>query len=586
MTICRLALLLGTTALMPLSADRARAACVFLGGADYQCTDDSGGTIIVGAPAANVNIGNTGADRNATFPSELTIFGTAINVTFATTTTPSSFNGNGGLVVSQSGPTSDAISVTGMNAVMNLAGGIGIEVNANTSGTTTIETVAGGTITTGGNGLEYRNAHITPGTLTITVGATITAGANNSALLIDTGGSSTLNVNADLQGAITYSGRTTGTVVINVGAGVTVSPTGIYQTIALNNVSDATVNNGGTIVAGASSLYTNSNTTLNNQASGTISSSATGYAFRQHGSGKTLIVDNAGTIVGTGFSVAGSTVSVINSGTWTANAASAFTGTATLANSGTFVSGAFTTALTSVTNSGSVNIQAGGTLSTTGGYIQSAGGTAVDGTLQGTVTLNGGQILGTGTIAGNLTANAGATVSPGGSTGTLAVTGNATFNAGSTYRVEIAGAAADLFTVTGTASLAGTIQLVAGGGSYSFNAPYTVLTAAGGRTGTFGNVTTVGSFGVGVTSEVSYTAKAVEVTLRPGSLVSAGSGGSGSPVSDWSSASGLSLNNWSVAAAIDRAVANGADPSFLYQIYARGDREALLAALRTLTGEV
>jgi outer membrane autotransporter protein len=199
-------------------------------------------------------------------------------------------------------------------------------------------------------------------------------------------------------------------------------------------------------------------------------------------------------------------------------------------------------------------------------------------------------LSGSGTITGNVTAGS-ATLSPGNSIGTLTINGNASFAAGSTYRVEFVGAAADLLTVTGTANLAGTIQLVAGGGSYSFNAPYTVLTASAGVSGTFGTVTTAGSFGVGVTSEVSYGTNDVKVTLKPGSLVDAGSGATSNPTAPssnpvYGTASGLSLNAWSVAAAIDRAVANGADPSFLYQVYARGDREALLAALRTLTGEV
>lgn len=169
---------------------------------------------------------------------------------------------------------------------------------------------------------------------------------------------------------------------------------------------------------------------------------------------------------------------------------------------------------------------------------------------------------------------------------------------GSTYRAEIVGGASDLLSVGGTASLAGTLQLVAGGGTYSFNAPYTVLSAAGGRSGTFGTVNTSGSFGVGVTSEVTYGGNDVTVTLKPGSLVDAGSNpepvppspapavASPSPDPVYGTASGLSLNTWSVAAAIDRAVANGADPSFLYQIYARGDRQALIAALGTLSGEV
>ncbi|WP_332700025.1 autotransporter outer membrane beta-barrel domain-containing protein, partial [Bosea sp. (in: a-proteobacteria)] len=305
-------------------------------------------------------------------------------------------------------------------------------------------------------------------------------------------------------------------------------------------------------------------------------------------------------MTGNGQSVASSTVAISNSGTWNPNRNSDFWGTATLSNSGTFNSGAFTTAITSASNSGTINIEAGGALNTsgsyaqsagttaiatgatlvaTGGYSQSGGTTTVDGTLASAVTLIGGS----GTITGNLSANAGGTVSPGNSVGTLTVNGNVSFASGSTYRVEIVGASVDLLTVGGTASLAGTLRLIAGGGSYSFNSPYTVLTAAGGRSGSFGSVITSGSFGIGVSSEVSYGGNDVRLTLKPGSLVDAGSNGGqsntgqsmtpsdtttttnpvGPPSANptYSTASGLSLNTWSVAAAIDRAVANGADPS-------------------------
>ena len=237
-----------------------------------------------------------------------------------------------------------------------------------------------------------------------------------------------------------------------------------------------------------------------------------------------------------------------------------------------------------------------GTTSISGGTLLV--GDASGGSLGGAVSVLAGGTLGGSGMIGSLTLASGATLSPGNSVGMLTVGGNVTFNAGSTYRAEIVGGASDLLSVGGTASLAGTLQLVAGGGTYSFNAPYTVLSAAGGRSGTFGTVNTSGSFGVGVTSEVTYGGNDVTVTLKPGSLVDAGSNpepvppspapavASPSPDPVYGTASGLSLNTWSVAAAIDRAVANGADPSFLYQIYARGDRQALIAALGTLSGEV
>lgn len=87
--------------------------------------------------------------------------------------------------------------------------------------------------------------------------------------------------------------------------------------------------------------------------------------------------------------------------------------------------------------------------------------------------------------------------------------------AGSIYLAEVQGAVADRITVTGTASLAGTLRIVPLGGAYTFSSPCTLLSAAGGRSGTFTPVDTTGSFGNGVTTTVTYTANAVQLTLNP-----------------------------------------------------------------------
>ncbi|KUL94759.1 hypothetical protein DK26_17960 [Bosea sp. WAO] len=230
----------------------------------------------------------------------------------------------------------------------------------------------------------------------------------------------------------------------------------------------------------------------------------------------------------------------------------------------------------------------------------------------GTVSvLSGGTLGGNGTVGRTTIGNGGTlaptfllTLSP----RALEVQGNLAFAPGATYRVQFYGGPVlnTHITVTGTASLGGTLAVAEIGGLlYYFNRPQSVLTAHGGISGTFDTVTTTSEPNNGaVTSEVSYTANDVLVTLKPASLVEAVSGtnsGSSSTVTTdtgstttpppspnpvYNTASGLSLNTWSVAAAIDRAVASGADPSFLYQIYARGDRQSLIAALGTLTGEV
>ena len=88
---------------------------------------------------------------------------------------------------------------------------------------------------------------------------------------------------------------------------------------------------------------------------------------------------------------------------------------------------------------------------------------------------------GNGTI-GNTTINGG-TLSPGNSIGTLTVQGNLVLTSAAAYIVEVSPTAADRTNVTGTASLAGTVQAVFGPGAYIART-YTILSAAGGRTGT------------------------------------------------------------------------------------------------------
>ncbi len=118
-----------------------------------------------------------------------------------------------------------------------------------------------------------------------------------------------------------------------------------------------------------------------------------------------------------------------------------------------------------------------------------AGTLAVNGKLGGTLDVAAaGRLQGNGSV-GNTTVNG--SVAPGNSIGTLRVTGDLVLNPGSTYEVELDPAgSADRIVATGTATLnGGAVQVVAGSGNYARAARYTILTANGGRTGTFGSVT-------------------------------------------------------------------------------------------------
>jgi outer membrane autotransporter protein len=167
---------------------------------------------------------------------------------------------------------------------------------------------------------------------------------------------------------------------------------------------------------------------------------------------------------------------------------------------------------------GTFNKTGAGTLNLTGastytGPTNVTGGTlAVNGSIASIVSvLNGGKLGGNGTVGG-VNAGNGGIVGPGNSIGTLNVAGNVAFGPGSTYQVEAnAAGQADKIVATGTASLTGgTVSVLAQPGTYARITGYTILTANGGVTGTFSNVTSNLAF---LTPFLTYSQNAVQLTL-------------------------------------------------------------------------
>ncbi|MBU1742074.1 MAG: autotransporter domain-containing protein, partial [Proteobacteria bacterium] len=144
-------------------------------------------------------------------------------------------------------------------------------------------------------------------------------------------------------------------------------------------------------------------------------------------------------------------------------------------------------------------------------------------TFNGTATINGtltsptitvgatGNLGGTGQITGNLTNNG--NVSPGTSIGTLNIAGNYVQGAGGTLQVEInANGTNDQLHATGTANLAGTLQIVTQG-TYTGANQHVVLIADAGINGTFDTVTGLAAANtLRRRFAVSYTATQVLVT--------------------------------------------------------------------------
>jgi fibronectin-binding autotransporter adhesin len=155
-----------------------------------------------------------------------------------------------------------------------------------------------------------------------------------------------------------------------------------------------------------------------------------------------------------------------------------------------------------------------------GGNITVNGGTsAVTGDVGDAVNVGTlGNLMGDGEV-GSLTNNG--HVAPGNSIGTLTVNGDYTHAADAVYGVEVnPEGESDKIEVTGTATiLGGTIKVLAEDGTYQPNTDHSVLTAEGGVTGTFDEVTSNLAF---LDPTLTYTADEVTLSLARNQTAFAG----------------------------------------------------------------
>jgi autotransporter-associated beta strand protein len=252
-----------------------------------------------------------------------------------------------------------------------------------------------------------------------------------------------------------------------------------------------------------------------------------------------------------------------------------------IAGAGNFVLGANTLTVGALGTSTEVS----GVISGSGGLIKTGGGTLtlsgastytgatrvdagvldINGSLaSSSVALNGGTLKGHGRLGGVAVAD-GATVAPGNSIGTLN-TGTISFAAGSTYQVETDAAGhSDLIDVTGTASLNGTVQVLAAAGTYAPVTTYRILNA-GSISGSFTGVTTADAFA----PSLAYGATSVDLTLRRNNVV-------------FGSEYGATANQVAAGNAVSAAGAR----SSLYEALANAYAPATITAtLASVSGEI
>jgi len=131
----------------------------------------------------------------------------------------------------------------------------------------------------------------------------------------------------------------------------------------------------------------------------------------------------------------------------------------------------------------------------TGATAVNAGTLIVDGSIASSslTTVSSGATLGGSGTVGSTIINSGGAFAPGpsGAPGTMTVAGNLAFQSGALYVVQVNPTTATTTNVSGTASLAGTVHANFLPGSF-IQRSYTILTAAGGRSGTFDALATAG----------------------------------------------------------------------------------------------
>ncbi|MEH3144174.1 MAG: autotransporter domain-containing protein [Methylobacterium frigidaeris] len=166
----------------------------------------------------------------------------------------------------------------------------------------------------------------------------------------------------------------------------------------------------------------------------------------------------------------------------------------------------------SLTKSGASSLTLSGVLSYGGPTFVQAGSLYVNSELASSVTVGSGATLGGhGRVSGDVDILPGGHHAPGNSIGTIRIGGNLTFQSGSHHDVEVsAEGRSDRTEVGGAASLDGTLHVLAEAGTYAPRTRYTVLTAAGGISGRFADITSNYAF---LTPSLRYEARAVDLTL-------------------------------------------------------------------------
>jgi hypothetical protein len=480
-------------------------------------------SIAVSTTTISTQFNNSGTVQISTGALDLTSSGTdtgsftlgsaadMLEFTGGTTTLKSASNisGPGAVTFNSNATVLGTYNVTGSTTVNG--GTVNFAGNLMNAGSTV--TISGGTANFAQN-LSVANLSLTNSTLTGWGDITVTSSLNWSNATMSGAGSTTVGPAATMTISGVNTGETLDTRVLNNAGHATWNGTNnlnLSNGAVFNNEAGATFtalsdqqlaggsgtfNNQGAFVKSSSTGTTTIQPLFNNTGTLTINSGTILLSGVVRGSGAYSVASATSTInIGSGHDIlgkiSGSGSVVFSGGIFSSADVSgqySIVGTTTVTGTNVeFLAAAHSGALT---NTGTVTIGTGITLTVVGNYTQTSGATILNGaTLQATnVNINGGDLSGLGSIKANVT-NAGTfDVGGSGTTGFLSITGNYTQSSGGVLNIEIGGNTTgtqfDQLAVTGIAALNGTLNVNFINGFAPTTGSWAILTYAS-HTGTF-----------------------------------------------------------------------------------------------------